>query len=250
MSDRVKKMPSLVIALDVQDAGKALNLAGRLLPATPWMKVGLELFTAVGPGIVQDLKNIGCFVFLDLKFYDIPNTVRGAVRSACASGADIINIHLCGGKDMCEAAVEELAKVRATSKSCARCLMLGVTVLTSVAATADTDLLEGCANLAELVLKRAGQAQEWGLDGVVCSALEVHAIKKICGKTFLCLCPGIRPGGSETNNDQSRVLTPAEAAREGADFLVVGRPVTLADNPLAAAENIVRSISSTEVKQL
>ncbi|MDR1243509.1 MAG: orotidine-5'-phosphate decarboxylase [Deltaproteobacteria bacterium] len=238
--------PTLVIALDVPSAKAGLDLAGLLRPVTPWMKVGLELFTAAGPGIVKELKGMGCRVFLDLKFHDIPNTVRGAVRSAHASGADIINVHLCGGRAMCEAAVNELAKVGEAPENRAPCLMLGVTVLTSVAADApDADLsLEGGASLEELVLKRARHAREWGLQGVVCSALEVRAVKQACGKDFVCLCPGIRPERGEVPDDQSRAVTPAEAAQEGADFLVVGRPVTLAGNPLAAAKNIVRSMSA------
>jgi orotidine-5'-phosphate decarboxylase len=236
--------PRLVIALDLPDASAALALASLIQPVTPWMKVGLELFTAVGPGIVEQLKNSGCLVFLDLKFYDIPNTVRGAVRSACSSGADMLSIHLCGGKAMCEAAAGELAGLAEASASRASCLLLGVTVLTSVAAGArDTGLSpEGSAGLAELVLERARQAREWGLHGVVCSALEARLVKENCGKDFICLCPGIRPAGYKNPHDQSRVLGPAEAAREGADFLVVGRPVTLAENPLAAAADIARAI--------
>jgi orotidine-5'-phosphate decarboxylase len=124
--------------------------------------------------------------------------------------------------------------------------MLGVTVLTSIAANApDTELsLEGGADLTELVLKRARYAREWGLQGVVCSALEVLAVKQACGKDFVCLCPGIRPERGRDLHDQSRAVTPTEAARAGADFLVVGRPVTLAENPLVAAKNIIRSMSA------
>jgi orotidine-5'-phosphate decarboxylase len=220
------------------------------------MKVGLELFTAAGPGIVHELKNSGCLVFLDLKFHDIPNTVRGAVRSAHASGANMLSIHLCGGKAMCEAAAGELARLAEASASRAPCLLLGVTVLTSVAAVPrDTGLsplsrqagrdmaTEGKAGLPELVLERARQARAWGLRGVVCSALEARLVKKNCGKDFICLCPGIRPDNYKIPHDQSRVLGPAEAAREGADFLVVGRPVTLAENPLAAAANIAQAMA-------
>jgi orotidine-5'-phosphate decarboxylase len=239
-------VPKLVIALDVPSAEAGLGLAGLLRPVTPWMKVGLELFTAAGPGIVKDLKGIGCRVFLDLKFHDIPNTVRGAVRSARASGADIINVHLCGGRAMCEAAVNELARAGEASENLAPCLMLGVTVLTSIAADApDAELsLEDGASLTELVLKRARHAREWGLQGVVCSVLEVRAVKQACGKDFVCLCPGIRPERGKALDDQSRAATPEEAAQAGADFLVVGRPVALAENPLAAAKNIIRSMSA------
>lgn len=223
----------LAVALDVPDAGRALDLAGQLRPITPWMKVGLELFTLEGPSVVRELKKIGCRVFLDLKFHDIPNTVRGAVRSALAEGADICNIHLAGGEAMSRAAVEEMAEAR--SRGCA-CLLLGVTVLTS---TPDTD-----GGLAGLVLERAVNAKNWGLDGVVCSALEAAAVKRACGAGFICLCPGIRPAayyGGSAKDDQSRVMTPLEAVRQGADFLVVGRPITRAANPAAAAAEIVAS---------
>jgi orotidine-5'-phosphate decarboxylase len=237
--------PRLVVALDVPDASEALALAALIQPVTPWMKVGLELFIAAGPGIVKELKNYGCLVFLDLKFHDIPNTVRGAVRSAYASGADMLNIHLCGGKAMCEAAADELAGAVNASASHAPCLLLGVTVLTSIAdGSPDSGLSPGGgAGITDLVIERARRAREWGLQGVVCSALEARLVKKNCGNDFVCLCPGIRPDNYKTPHDQSRVLSPAEAAREGADFLVVGRPVILAEDPLAAAADIAQAIA-------
>lgn len=222
-------LPALAVALDLPDGRAALDLAAKLLPVTPWMKVGLELFTIEGPAVVRELKKIGCRVFLDLKFHDIPNTVRGAVRSALACGADICNIHLAGGEAMSRAAAEEIAAARARGR---RCLLLGVTVLTS---TEDQD-----GNLGALVLERAQNAKAWGLDGVVCSALEAAAVKQTCGAGFICLCPGIRPVG-DALDDQSRVMTPLEAVRQGADFLVLGRPITRADDPAAAARAVVAS---------
>lgn len=219
--------PELVVALDLPSAGKALELARSLMPVTPWMKVGLELFTAAGPAMVRDLKNTGCSVFLDLKFHDIPNTVAGAVRSAVFSGADICDIHV-SGEAMCRAAAE--AKNEAV-RACGAgdCLLLGVTVLTS-----EPERNFG-RDAASLVVEKAKSAMVWGLDGVVCSGQEAAAVKKACGKEFVCLCPGIRMPEADGNDDQSRVMTPAEAVRQGADFLVVGRPITRAADPLKAA---------------
>ncbi|MDL2307673.1 orotidine-5'-phosphate decarboxylase [Desulfovibrio sp. OttesenSCG-928-C06] len=220
-------MAELVVALDVPGKNEALELAGLLRPVTPWMKVGLELFTAVGPSVVSDLKALGCSVFLDLKFHDIPNTVKGAVRSAIAAGADICDIHMGGGEAMCRAAAEAAAR----SNSGQGCLLLGVTVLTSTS----PDEIEG--SLEDLVRKHAVNARNWGLGGVVCSGHEAAMIKQACGVDFKCLCPGIRmpEGGTD---DQSRIMTPAQAVRQGADYLVVGRPITKAADPLAAARAV------------
>lgn len=219
----------LVVALDLPEGAAALELARTLLPVTPWMKVGLELFTAAGPGVVGELKGMGCKVFLDLKFHDIPNTVAGAVRSAVRSGADICNVHLSGGEAMCRAAAEAAAAERASGRAC---LLLGVTVLTSTADTGDTS-----AQVVDYALK----AKAWGLDGVVCSGLEAAAVKTAAKGDIICLCPGIRPASYASADDQSRVLTPREAVLAGADYLVVGRPVTRAASPAAAAQDIILS---------
>lgn len=219
----------LVIALDVPGREAALELARALQPVTPWMKVGLELFTAVGPGVVEELKSAGCKVFLDLKFHDIPNTVAGAVRSAVRSGADICNVHVSGGEAMCRAAAEAAAGERSKGRDC---ILLGVTVLTSAAATEVTS---------SKVVEYALNARAWGLDGVVCSGQEAAAVKKSSGGDIICLCPGIRPASYSQADDQSRVLTPAEAVLAGADYLVVGRPVTRAADPAAAAQEIIFS---------
>lgn len=236
-------MAELVVALDVPDQKTALELAALLRPATSWMKVGLELFTACGPAVVRALKEAGCRVFLDLKFHDIPNTVRGAVRNAIAGGADICNIHLSGGEAMSRAAARTLWETPGH-----KCLLLGVTVLTSDAPE-DASGAGGAAsgetagNVADLVLERAVNARAWGLHGVVCSAWEAAAVKKRCGTDFICLCPGIRPAGAAAD-DQIRILDPAGAVRQGADFLVVGRPIVKAADPLAAATAIVASYSA------
>lgn len=242
-------MAELVVALDypTMDAALATARALRGVPDTDaaggarlWMKVGLELFTASGPDVVARLKDMGFPVFLDLKFHDIPNTVRGAVRSAVATGADMCNIHLSGGERMCRAAVEGLAEGAATRGHGAAPglapILLGVTVLTSVA----PGELPGGADPSVEAARLAVCGREWGLNGVVCSGYEAGKIKERCGQDFICLTPGIRPasvsGGAAGGDDQRRVMTPAEAVRAGSDYLVVGRPVTGASGPNGPAD--------------
>ncbi len=222
-------MPAkLVVALDVDNATSALELARLLIPATPWMKVGLELFTIAGPDIVSQIKRLGGRVFLDLKFHDIPNTAAHAVKSAIKAGADICDVHMCGGEAMCKAAAQAAAG--------SACLVLGVTVLTS---TAPEDVP---GDISAMVVDYARKARAWGLGGVVCSGWEAAAVKQATNNEIVCLCPGIRPAGLGQNDDQRRVLTPAQAVQAGADFLVVGRPVTKAADPLNAAMDIISSI--------
>lgn len=222
-------MAELVVALDFPDSGQALGLARTLAGTAPWAKVGLELFTAEGPALVAGLKDLGFKVFLDLKFLDIPNTVRGAVRSAARLGADMVNIHILGGARMAEAA--RAGRDEGALPGTKGPLLLGVTVLTSMD---DADLplpFPGGAPALALELARRGRA--YYLDGVVCSGQEAAAVKAACGRDFLCLTPGIRPAGGD--DDQRRTVTPAEAVAAGADYLVVGRPVTRAADPRAAA---------------
>ncbi len=232
------RKPRLVVALDLPSAADALELAEKVLPATPWVKVGLELFTFAGPQVVSSLKRLGCKVFLDLKFHDIPNTVHGAVKSALALGVDMCNIHMSGGKRMAEAARKALEEAGGSS------LLLGVTVLTS---TAPDELPAEFQNrLPELVLSRAKAARAAGLSGVVCSGHEAASVKSACGNDFICLCPGIRPAEKNSSatppDDQRRVMTPEEAVRAGADFLVVGRPISASADPAQAALHIASSM--------
>lgn len=221
----------LVVALDFQTGAEALEMARRLMTATapgapkPWMKVGLELFVAEGPAIVRELKHMGYRVFLDLKFLDIPNTVRGAVRSAVKTGADMLNIHLAGGAEMARIAVAARDEAAAECRLPHKPLLLGVTVLTSMQDT-DNPILRGRA-AEDVVLELARIGREAGLDGVVCSGREAAGIKSACGSGYLCLTPGIRlPDPLAAPDDQRRVMTPEAAVAAGADFLVVGRPVT------------------------
>jgi orotidine-5'-phosphate decarboxylase len=227
-------MAKLIIALDYTDALDALNMSGSLQGTDIWMKVGLELFIREGPKVAQTIKRMGFNVMLDLKLHDIPNTVRGAVRSAAWIGANIITIHISGGESMCKAAMEEAALHEN------RPLIFGVTVLTNME---QKDLPPGI-ELHKLVFDLAGKANQWGLDGIVCSGLEVEAIKKAYPH-IKCLTPGIRPEGI-SDDDQRRTVTPAQAVKYGADFLVVGRPVTRAPNPAEAAKNILAKMLSAE----
>ncbi len=251
-------MAELVIALDAPKADVALAMAKRVagyrdfMPenvgaATPWMKVGLELFTGTGPSIVKELKSMGFKVFLDMKFHDIPNTVQGAVRSAVATGADMINIHLQGGERMARAAVQGLKEGAELhrEKGCAIPLLFGVTILTS---TAQGELIGYDGDISVLAAMLAKGGSEWGLDGVVCSGFEVGAIKAACGGDFKCLTPGIRPAirlakKDGVADDQRRVMTPQEAVQAGSDYLVVGRPITGADNPAKATAEILLAMS-------
>lgn len=230
-------MADLVVALDFKDAESALSMARILRGTAPWMKVGLELFTAEGPKVVFGLKDLGFKVFLDLKFFDIPNTVQGAVRSAVRLGADMVNIHALGGERMARAAMEGCAE--GTLPGQASPLVLAVTMLTSMAAG---DLpVANAPGPSEMALDLAVKAKQYGLNGVVCSGLEVERIKAACGSGFACLTPGIRPASAEAG-DQRRVVTPTEAVRSGSDFLVVGRPVTRAKRPDETARVIIEEM--------
>lgn len=242
-------MAELVIALDYPSLDAALAAARSLRGAADgrlWMKVGLELFSAAGPEAVIRLKDMGFPVFLDLKFHDIPHTVRGAVRSAVALGADMCTIHLCGGERMCRAAREGLAEGAAARGDGMLPALLGVTVLTSVA----PGELPGGADISAEVLRLAACGQGWGLSGVVCSGYETENIRRRCGRNFICLTPGIRPALGERagagGDDQRRVMTPAEAVRAGSDYLVVGRPVTGAACPADVVRRILAGMREAD----
>lgn len=226
-------MAQLIVALDYTDAVEALNMATSLRGSVPWMKVGLELFTREGPRVVHTLKGMGFHVMLDLKLFDIPNTVRGGVRSACWVGADLITVHLLGGERMIRAAVDETHHVTRGSKP----KIFGITVLTSME---QGELPYYTEPLGELAVNLAANGADWGLDGVVCSGHEVKSIKTRCPR-LACLTPGIRPA-SGTADDQRRTMTPAEAVAIGSDFLVVGRPITHAADPAQAAKDILASM--------
>lgn len=222
--------PPIIVALDYPSAEAALDFAKRLTPNLCRVKVGKELFTRAGPALVDDLHSLGFEVFLDLKFHDIPNTVAGAVRAAAELGVWMVNVHASGGRRMMESAAEALVAFDRPP------ILLGVTVLTSMS---DQDLQELGYNetAPQRVSRLAGMAAASGLDGVVCSALEAQALRQQCGDTFCLVTPGIRLAGDDAG-DQRRVVTPQEALVLGADYLVIGRSITGASDPLATLQRV------------
>jgi orotidine-5'-phosphate decarboxylase len=220
----------VVVALDFASAEPALALVERLSPALCRLKVGKELFTRCGPALVDDLQQRGFDVFLDLKFHDIPHTVGAAVQAASELGVWMVNVHASGGRRMMEAAADALQAFAHRPK------LIGVTVLTSMS---DDDLAElGYAESAQQrVMRLAALAADCGLDGVVCSAREAAMLRGKHGREFCLVTPGIRLAG-DAAGDQRRVLTPADAMAEGADYLVIGRSITGAEDPLAALERV------------
>jgi orotidine-5'-phosphate decarboxylase len=225
----------ILVALDVDSRARALALADTLRGTVAGYKVGKELFTAEGPEIVRALTSRGDRVFLDLKFHDIPNTVAGAVRSASATGAWMVNVHASGGSAMMRAAAE--AARAAESRGATRPLVIGVTVLTSMDETALAEVGTS-RGVMDQVVHLATLARGAGLDGVVASPREIVAIRQACGPDFVIVTPGIRPAGQAGQDDQARTLTPKEAVAAGATYLVIGRPITGAADPRAAAEAI------------
>ncbi len=228
----------LVVALDVPSASEALALADRLAGRVGLLKVGLELFCAEGPAFVRELQK-RCPVFLDLKLHDIPTTVRRALEAVLILDPRLVNVHAQGGPAMLEAAVEA---VRAHRRAGGRTELLAVTVLTSLDREALAALGHAC-RPGDLALAYAKLAAAAGCDGVVCSAWEAAAVREACGEGFSRLTPGIRPAGAAVQ-DQARVMTPAQALREGATWLVVGRPITHAADPAAAAEAILAELEA------
>jgi orotidine-5'-phosphate decarboxylase len=225
----------LIVALDLPSAAVATRMAEELESHVGMFKVGSELFTAEGPVVVRYLVTTGKRVFLDLKYHDIPNTVRAASREAAQLGVSIFNVHASGGRKMMEAALAGAREGAAKPP-----LVLAVTILTSLEAEDLTKIgLKGTPE--EAVVRLARLAQESGLGGVVASPREVAAIRRACGPAFRIVVPGIRPADAAAN-DQARIATPAAAVRAGADYLVVGRPITDAPDPIAASNAIVADI--------
>jgi orotidine-5'-phosphate decarboxylase len=223
----------LIIALDVGTRAEAISLALTLAPFAGWMKIGLQLFTAEGPDLVRAIREAGAKVFLDLKLHDIPNTVARTVESVAGLDAQMLSLHLSGGGEMVRAAVAAAPE---------HLLLLGVTVLTS----ANSETLREIGMVEDVshqVVRLAEIGADCGIGGIVGSAREIGALRKAVGESLKLVIPGIRPRGSE-EHDQKRIMTPAEAIAAGADYLVIGRPITAAPDPTTAARKILEEIES------
>ena len=236
----------LIVALDVPTLAEATELGRRLSPYLAAVKLGSQLFTAEGPLAVHALRDLGLRVFLDLKFHDIPNTVAGAVAAASSLGVWMVNVHTSGGSAMLRAAAEAAAKGGAPD---ARPLVLGVTVLTSLEESDLRAAFGTTRTLREQVQYLAREARSAGLDGVVASPHEVADIRGACGAGFLIVTPGVRPAQAD-RGDQRRVLTPGEAIRAGADYVVVGRPILAAKDPVEAAQRIAEECAAARAGSL
>ncbi len=232
-----KARDSVIVALDC-DRETALDLAGKLSGHAAWLKVGMTLYYAEGPQIVKKLRELGFKVFLDLKFYDIPHQVRGAARSASLAGADLLSVHGMGSGAMlkaCREGAEEAADVRGD-----RSKLVAITVLTSMSQDSlteigiDSPVAEEAARLASLGIAN-------GIDGIVCSPMEAAEMRELLGPDALIVTPGVRPAGAALG-DQTRVATPSSAIKAGASHIVVGRPITAAEDPVAAYESIVKEL--------
>ena len=227
-------MKDVIVACDFDSAGKVYDFLGLFREEKPFVKIGMELFYAEGPEIVRQIKARGHKIFLDLKLHDIPNTVKKAMAVLSSLDVDICNLHAAGTVPMMEAALEGLTRPNGT-----RPLLIAVTQLTSTDQEhLSRDLLIN-APMEEVVMHYAENAKRAGLDGVVCSPLEAAAVHARCGSSFLTVTPGIRFADGD-RGDQKRVMTPADARTAGSDFIVVGRPITAAPDPLAAYRRCVR----------
>ena len=224
-----EQTPELIVALDTASLEQARRCIEALSPAVGWFKVGLELFTACGPAAVEAVRVAGGKVFLDLKLHDIPNTVAGAVRSAARMRVDLLTLHLSGGDAMAQAAADA-ARVTPEAPR-----LLGIFTLTSARPTATGGAW------AKLVMETAHRAAVLGLGGLIVAVEDVPLVRSVAPPEFLTVSPGIRPVAAPPD-DQARTATPAEAARAGSDFIVVGRPITRSPDPLAAAQGILREM--------
>ncbi len=247
MAIRSDMASRIMVALDYPDADAARALLRALNGIPCYMKVGMQLFYSAGPQFVRELKRQGYRVFLDLKLHDIPNTVKGAAHSIARLGADMFNVHAAGGIRMMRAAlegVEEALGEEAPGEGGVRLapIVIAVTQLTSTSEAVLNNEIGIPGTVEQTVAQYARLAREAGLHGVVASPWEVKTIKQSCGSGFITVTPGIRPAGSDAG-DQSRVMTPAEAFKQGTDFIVIGRPVTAAPDPRKALETILEELN-------
>ncbi len=232
----------IIVALDVESRTRAMEFVRMLYPSVKFFKVGSQLFTACGPDLVREIIGSGGKVFLDLKFHDIPQTVTRAVLEAAKLNVDMINVHALGGAAMMRAASEALAKNHLSKQPS----LIAVTMLTSMGEV-DAREIGFSLPIADQSVRLAVMAQNAGLDGVVASPLEVSAIRRACGPHFLIVVPGIRPPQTSAD-DQVRVATPAAALEAGADYLVIGRPILDAQDPLEALQQIYHSVDNPSAR--
>jgi orotidine-5'-phosphate decarboxylase len=230
-------MPGLIVALDVKDLDSAARLVEQLRPAVTLFKVGVQLFTAEGPRAVEAVQKRGGQVFLDLKLHDIPNTVAAAVREAAKMGAVMCTLHASGGRPMLQAAKEAVVQCGSSMR------LLAVTILTSLDPHGFEEAIGSGLGLQAQVIRLASLAREAGMDGIVASTHEIAPLRGAVGPSMLIVTPGVRPDWAPAD-DQRRVMTPREAAAAGADYLVIGRPITTATDPAAAAGAILTELAA------
>lgn len=239
----MKAQDRIVLALDVDTEERALQLVKDLKDYVGVFKVGMQLFNSIGPRIVENINELGGQVFVDLKLHDIPNTVSAAGRVLTRLNCYMLNVHAAGGREMMKKLTEEVA-AEAARQGIKTPLTLAVTVLTSISQPElEKDMFIKDIKLEELVVNWALMAKESGISGVVCSPQEIKAIREACGADFKIVTPGIRPAWSE-KNDQKRITTPSKAIALGADYIVIGRPITGAADPVEAAHKIIQELEA------
>lgn len=232
----------LIVALDYPNVEEARVFIEHLQDIPCTLKVGMQLFYSAGPDFIRELKSKGYSVFLDLKMHDIPNTVKGGANSITKLGVDIFNVHASGGVQMMKAAVEGMESALIADTELERPLLIAVTQLTSTSQQVMNQEIGIQGTVEDAVVHYARLAQQSGLGGVVCSPLEVAMIHQACGASFSTITPGVRPSGSDIG-DQTRILTPGQAIAGGSDYLVVGRPITGANDPREATQQIIEEMS-------
>lgn len=232
----------LIVALDYPNVEEARVFIEHLQDIPCTLKVGMQLFYSAGPDFIRELKSKGYSVFLDLKMHDIPNTVKGGANSITKLGVDIFNVHASGGVQMMKAAVEGMESALIADTDLERPLLIAVTQLTSTSQQVMNQEIGIQGTVEDAVVHYARLAQQSGLGGVVCSPLEVAMIQQTCGASFATITPGVRPAGSDIG-DQTRILTPGQAIAGGSDYLVVGRPITGANDPREATQQIIEEMS-------
>ncbi|MGA3084116.1 MAG: orotidine-5'-phosphate decarboxylase [Thermodesulfobacteriota bacterium] len=243
MNNKNKIREKICIALDVDSGAEALRLSGMLKNYCGFFKIGVQLFSQEGPDIVKKVISLGPKVFLDLKYHDIPNTIKNTVKVIVGLGISVFNVHTTGGYEMMletSNAVKEESKKLGIPKPMA----IGVTVLTSINSKILSEELMIKQDLSEYVVHLSKLAKKAGLDGVVASPHEIKIIRKSCGPNFKIITPGVRPSWSLGVDDQKRIMTPNEAIKNGADFIVVGRPIIKAKDPVEAAKKLLNEILS------